>query len=157
MPAGRPTDYKDEYAEEAKKLCEYGLTDAQMAEFFGVSIPTFNAWKGKHPEFLKSLKAGKEIADDLVVRSLYQRAVGYDYHEDKIFNNQGEELIVPTIKHQPADVSAIKLWLVNRRGDEWKDKQDVNHSGSIDISKLSEEELDALIAEMMAAINGGKG
>lgn len=121
---GRPTSYQEDYCEQAEKLSEYGLTDAQMADFFGVSIPTFNAWKAKNPEFLKSLKAGKDIADEQVVRALYNRAVGYDHHEDKVFNNNGEPLIVPTVKHIPPDPSAAKMWLTNRRGDEWRDKQE---------------------------------
>lgn len=121
-PRGRKTAYKKEYAKEAKKLSEWGLTDAQMAEFFGVSIVTFNAWKGRHPEFLKSLRVGKETADNQVERSLYARAVGYDYPEDKIFNHNGEPLVVPTVKHVPPDPGAAKLWLTNRRPDDWREK-----------------------------------
>ena len=126
-PVGRPQSYKPEYAGQAKKLSELGLTDAQMADFFEVSIPTLNSWKGKHPEFFKSLKVGKKVAEDSVVRSLYLRAVGYEVHEDKIFNNNGEEMIVPTRKHIPADVGAIKMWLINRKSKDWKDKQDHDH------------------------------
>ena len=57
---GRPTKYKAEYAEQAAKLCALGAVDAQLADFFGVSEPTINAWKDKHPAFLKSLKESKE-------------------------------------------------------------------------------------------------
>ena len=132
---GRPTAYKKEYIKQAKKLSEYGLTDAQMAEFFSVSIPTFNAWKAKHPEFLKSLKVGKDISDNQVERALYNRAVGYDYPEDKVFNNNGEPLIVPTTKHVPPDPGAAKMWLTNRRGEDWREKQEIEHTHKIGLAE----------------------
>lgn len=124
-PGGRPIKYKPEYAGEAKKLCKMGLTDAQLAEFFDVSVVTLNSWKGKHPEFLKSLKVGKAICDDLVERSMYQMAVGYALPEDKVFQYQGEPVIVPTLKQIPADPGAAKSWLANRRPEDWRDKQEV--------------------------------
>ena len=138
MPGGGPTKYSKDFCEKALKLSEYGLTDSQMAEFFGVSIPTFNAWKGKHPEFLKSLKVGKEHSDDLVERSLYERAVGYDYHEDKIFQNNGEPVIVPTTKHMPGDVGAAKMWLTNRRRETWSERKVMEHDPSEKFTRIIE-------------------
>lgn len=126
--AGRPTNYKKEYDEQAYKLCLLGATDKEMADFFGVSEVTFNAWKKNRPEFLKSLKRGKEIADANVASRLYERAMGYEHPEDKIFNNDGEAMIVPTIKHYPPDPTAAIFWLKNRRKEQWRDKQDVDLS-----------------------------
>ena len=150
---GRPLSYKDEYREQAAKLSELGLTDAQMADFFEVSIPTFNSWKAKHPDFFKSLKAGKEIADENVVRSLYNRAVGYDHPEDKIFQYNGKSLVVPTIKHVPPDPGAAKLWLTNRRPEEWREKvaQEVTgkDGGPIE-TKVNDSELARQIAFALA-------
>ncbi len=48
---GRPTKYKAEYAEQAAKLCKLGATDAQLADFFEVSVSTVNLWKVEHREF----------------------------------------------------------------------------------------------------------
>ncbi len=62
-PRGRPTRYKAEYTEQAFKLCLLGATDANLADFFEVSEKTINTWKDAHPEFLQSLKAGKDEAD----------------------------------------------------------------------------------------------
>lgn len=106
-PGGRPTDYKPEYCETVNKLALLGLTDSQMANLLEVSEVTFNAWKKKHPEFLKSLKDGKEIADASIAKSLYKKALGYDYHG----------------KHYPADTTAIIFWLKNRQPKGWRDKQ----------------------------------
>jgi hypothetical protein len=118
---GRPTLYKDEYAKEALKLCLLGATDAELADFFEVSIVTLNVWKAKHPEFVKALKTGKEPADDRVKRSLYLKATGYSHPAVKIFlSKNGEPVIVPYIEHVPPSDTAMIFWLKNRCKDEFR-------------------------------------
>lgn len=56
---GRKSEYREEYAEQALKLCLLGATDKEIAEFFSVSEQTLNSWKKKFPQFLESLKKGK--------------------------------------------------------------------------------------------------
>jgi len=116
----RPTAYKPEYAAQAKVMCELGATDAHLAEAFNVSTVTINAWKAQFPEFLNSLKIGKEPADNMVERSLYQRAIGYSHPEDHISNYQGEVTITPTIKHYPPDTTACIFWLKNRKPEQYR-------------------------------------
>ena len=60
-------------------------SDADLAEAFEVSVVTIDNWKIKYSEFLGSLKASKEVADNRVERSLYARATGYSYDAVKIF------------------------------------------------------------------------
>lgn len=50
-PPGRPTDYRPEYAEHARKLCLLGATDKDLADWFEVVESTVNLWKLAHPEF----------------------------------------------------------------------------------------------------------
>ena len=130
-PGGRPTDYKPEYAQQAYKLCLLGYTDDKLADFFGVCRATVSTWKLKHPEFLDGTSRGKELADANVAEGLYQRAIGYEHPEDKIFNNNGEALVVETIKHYPPDTAAARLWLEARQRTLWKQKQEIEHSGGI--------------------------
>ena len=125
MPAGRPTKYKAEYAEQAGRLCTFGATDADLGDFFHVSEQTINAWKNKHPKFLESIKECKKIVDGMVERRLFERATGYNHPEDKIFNNAGEELVVATTKHYAPDTAAAIFWLKNRQPDKWRDKTEV--------------------------------
>ena len=134
MPGGRPSKFKPEFVRQAEKLCTIGLTDAELASFFEVSEVTLKAWKHKHPEFLNALKVGKDEADTRVERSLYHRAIGYSHPEEKIFNDGGEPLIVPTTKHYPPDTTAAIFWLKNRKTAEWRDKQDHEHSGNITVN-----------------------
>lgn len=111
-----------------EKLAKLGLTNNDLAEFFDIGIATWYRWQNTHPEFKEMLDKWKAEADERVVRSLYERATGYSCPEDKIFNNNGEPMVVPTVKHYPPDTVAAIFWLKNRRPDEWRDKQehDVN-------------------------------
>lgn len=131
---GRPTSYRKAYNKQAYKLCLLGATDKELADFFEVSEVTINAWKKEFPSFLKSLKKGKIQADSEVAEKLYHRACGYEHPEDKIFNNNGEPLIVPTIKHYPPDTAAAFIWLKNRA--RWKDKQEHEHNLSKETATL---------------------
>jgi hypothetical protein len=129
---GRPTLYKPEYVEQARKLCQLGATDAELADFFKVSRSTLFEWRAAHPEFSDTLKIGKALADDRAERSFYQRAIGYDIdvkkrvvktdEDDKVI----ETVVTETTVHIPGDVGAQKSWLCNRRPREWREKADVN-------------------------------
>ena len=125
MPAGRPSKLTKAVIAKTARLAEKGLSDSQLAEVFDVSVVTLNAWKNNH-EFLKALSAGKENADERVVNSLYHRACGYSHPEDKIFQYEGNPVIVPTIKHYPPDTPAAIFWLKNRQSDKWRDKSEVD-------------------------------
>lgn len=120
--AGRPTKYKAEYVEQARKLALLGLTDVEMADVFGVTEKTFNNWKSSHPEFLQSLKSGKVFADANVTDRLYQRAMGFEHLSEKVFNYQGEIVRAKTREIYPPDTTACIFWLKNRQRDKWRDK-----------------------------------
>lgn len=129
----RPTAYKPEYAEQAGKLCEQGLTDKQLAEFFGVSDRTIQRWKLDYPEFCQSLKVGKDISDEAVERSLFQRAIGYSHPDVDIKVIDGAVVKTEVTKHYPPDTVAAIFWLKNRKPKDWRDKQEVelNVNGSL--------------------------
>lgn len=126
---GRHSKYDPKFVKQAEQLCSLGATDAEMADFFEVSVVTLNAWKIEHPEFLKSIKDAKEVADNRVERSLYQRAVGYTFDAVKIQQFQGEVIQTPYKEHVPPDTTAQIFWLKNRRKDQWRDKQDHEVTG----------------------------
>jgi DNA-binding XRE family transcriptional regulator len=120
--AGRPSAYKPEYCEQTIKLCRLGSTDKDLADFFGVDEKTINSWKKEHPEFLQSIKKGKEFSDAEVADRLFKRATGYEHPEDKIFLHDGEPVVVSTIKHYPPDPISAIFWLKNRQRKRWRDK-----------------------------------
>jgi hypothetical protein len=130
MPAGRPSEFKPEYVEQAKKLCKLGATDIQLADFFEVSETTVNNWKNSHPEFLESLKLGKDEADQRVVSSLYRRALGFEHDAVKIFcSKDGVVTEVPYREIVPPDTTACIFWLKNRQKADWRDKVEAEVTG----------------------------
>lgn len=123
MPAGRPTDFRDEFVEQAEKLAFLGATDMEIADFFDVSVRTIYSWKNTIPQFLQALKIGKEEADNRVKRSLFQRAVGFEHDSVKIFcGKEGEVTQVPYREYVVPDTTAAIFWLKNRLPDEFRDK-----------------------------------
>lgn len=96
---GRPSSYRPEYAEQARKLCLLGATNPEMAQFFGVATSTVSKWLDEIPEFSDALKSGRAGADMEVASSLYRKAI------------LGETV-------------ACIFWLKNRRRDLWRDRPD---------------------------------
>jgi hypothetical protein len=118
---GRPSKYSSAFVEQARKLCELGATDEEIADFFKVSARTVYRWQAEHEEFCQALKAGKVAADDRVERSLYHRAVGYTFDSEKVFQFQGQIVRADIKEHVPPDTTAAIFWLKNRRPDAWRD------------------------------------
>lgn len=157
MAIGRPTDYKPAFAEQAAKLCEFGATDQDLADCFGVNVRTIYRWKADYPDFCQSIKAGKVGADDRVERSLYHKAVGYEFDAVKIMQDKGEAVVVPYREHVPPDTTAAIFWLKNRKPAEWRDKVDHELSGKdggpIEIT-TDRERAKALLALIAKAAEG---
>ncbi len=130
---GQPTKFTPAISRQAVFLTEKGCTDAELAEFFGVSESTLNNWKKKHPEFTAALKAGKAVADDMVQNALFKRATGFSHPDSHVSNFQGAITVTPIVKHYAPDTTACIFWLKNRKADEWREKVDVNanHTGEI--------------------------
>lgn len=133
-----------------------GLTNEQIAKNIGVNPDTLYTWIKKYPEISESLKRGKEVIDRQVENALLKRALGYQYKEvtqERIFREETgmfemTATKVVTKEVQP-DVTAQIFWLKNRKPVDWRDKQDIQHSGSIDSNNpfagLTTEELRKLI------------
>lgn len=143
MAGGRPTDYKEEYNEQAYKLCLLGATDANLADFFNVCEATINNWKNNHPSFLESIRAGKRIADSAVAESLFNGArdrlvpkqqafkVKEVLYNDKGQRIEREKIEVVTLEEfVPGDFRNQQFWVKNRNPENWKDKQEIDHMSS---------------------------
>lgn len=127
-----------------------GLTDEQIAANIGISRSTMNEWKNRFSDISDTLKRGKEIVDIQVENALLKRALGYTYKEttrEAQFNPQTEqyEMVVTkeVTKEVVPDTTAQIFWLKNRKPEEWRDKKDVEHSGSVNnpFAALSTEQL----------------
>jgi len=147
---GRPSSYKPEYADQARKLCLLGSTDGELADFFEVSEQTINAWKTAHSEFLESIKRGKAQADSDVADRLYQRAMGYEHAEVDIRVIDHQIIKTPITKIYAPDPTAAIFWLKNRQRAKWRDKVDTEVSGGITVNSVKE-----LTDDQLAAIAAG--
>ncbi|AJA50073.1 hypothetical protein CPAST_c40440 [Clostridium pasteurianum DSM 525 = ATCC 6013] len=145
-----------------------GLTDKQIANNLGIGLTTFYKHKKEHSEVSEALKKGKEIIDFEVENALLKRALGYKYTEvtkelmlkkdargrplEDIHGFPVYEMVVTkTVKKEVApDTTAQIFWLKNRKQQQWRDKQELQHSGNVTINNpykdLSTEELKKLAA-----------
>lgn len=142
MAAGRPrTDYyPDQHPALAAQAAREGLINKEIADRLGISASTFYHWRKEHPEFCEALNEGKEVVDAKVEKALLTRALGYEYDEveetqDIKQSKSGEEVAhkrrIVRKKAVIPDVQAQRLWLLNRRPEQWRDKQDINVNGAI--------------------------
>lgn len=148
---GRPTLYKPEYEELSYNYTLLGAKDEDLAKFFEVSESTLNTWKHEHPNFLESIKRGKAIADAEMAKSLFKRGLGYEYQEkttttEKIRDKNGKltgEEIIKTVtyeKQQAPDTGAACMWLKNRQKELWRDKHEIDLSGTLQVIFDKEDE-----------------
>lgn len=144
----RPEKFKDEYVGIARKACELGATDLDLADMLGVSLRTISYWRSSKPEFAAALTVGKDASDKRVEESLFNRAMGYSHPEDDIRVVNGEIVVTPTIKHYPPDTTAMIFWLKNRKPQEWRDKRETELSGGLNVSTMSDSEIERRIAEL---------
>lgn len=120
--------------EQARKLCLLGYVDAELASFFDIAESTLNDWKNRYPAFSESIKAGKEAADAEVADCLYRRATGETVVFEKAVKKEDGGYEAMRLKQFiPGDVQAQRLWLLNRRKQSWRDKQDIDLAATINI------------------------
>ncbi|WP_228412518.1 terminase [Chryseobacterium sp. G0240] len=134
MMAGAPTKYNPEYNDQVYKICLLGATDKDLADFFNVAESTINNWKKEYPEFLESIKRGKQIADANVADRLYQRALGFEHDSEEIKVIEGDIERVPVRKVYPPDPTSAIFWLKNRQPEKWRDKQEIENNGNLTIN-----------------------
>ena len=145
---GRKSAYKEEYNQLAENYALLGATDKEMADLFSVTERTFNKWKKDYPEFLQSLKKGKNIADANVASRLYNRAIGYSCKATKFATSEGRITDSKEyIEHYPPDTTAAIFWLKNRQTEKWRDKKEVDANVNLgdELEGLSDEQLQAII------------
>ena len=120
--------YHEEIAPIANQLALLGLKDKEIAETFGVSKKCFLIWQETYPELCEVLNDARNLADARVAQALYQRAVGYDYTEDRTFidRESGRMETIEVKKHCMADVPAAKAWLSSRRPEQWRESKNIH-------------------------------
>ena len=146
---GRPSLYREEYAEQARKLCLLGATDQELAQFFEIDVRTVYDWKRTKSEFSQAIARGKMLADAEVAAKLYERACGYTHGAIKIYRaDDGSVIKVPYTVEYPPDTTAASLWLRNRQPRHWRDKHEIDVAGPGE-SLMADMSEDQLIERLM--------
>jgi hypothetical protein len=149
---GRKTVYSPRMAVVARKCCEHGLTDIEIADVLNVSPATLYRWKVQHPNFARVFKLGRKMADDRVERSLYLRAVGYSYLAEKPVMTRHGQKTMRYRAHIPPDTVAAVWYLKNRRPDRWRDSFRHEHTASPYDGIEDAAELRALLTKQALAL-----
>lgn len=116
---GRPTKYREAYCNEVIETMATGLSLTAFAGDIGVSRDTVNEWQHVYPEFSDAVKVGKAKRTLALERGMFAADNG-------------------------PQVTARIFALKNADPDEWREKREVQHSGSIDTQ--SKEQRDAAVA-----------
>lgn len=106
MPAGRPTDFKEPMGEEILQLMASGLSLAASAAELGVHRQRVYEWMERHPEFADTVKLAQAKRQLFLERRLLSADAG------------------------PVVTSTI-FALKNAGPEDWREKQEVEHSGKV--------------------------
>ena len=119
--------YKPEFVDQARKMCQLGATDEELAEHFEVCVRTIYRWRNTHDEFAEAVVVGKEHADARVERALYSRAVGCSVQRTKVFKHAGDDkpVYATYTHHFPPDPNAALHWLRVRQPRKWQIHEEV--------------------------------
>lgn len=151
-----PKVYRPEHDAIARAMAIEGCTNVVIAENgLGIHVRTFYEWcdesrENYKPSFAEALKEGRSEARKLVESSLFKLAIGGTMRS---VNRKGEEVETDI----PPNASAAQFWLKNRARADWGDKTEVEHSGSIDVTKLNDDAIRKAVAEGLAALDGRDG
>jgi hypothetical protein len=131
---GRPTLYREELCDMARRLALLGLKDSEIAEGMNIALNTLKEWKAEHPEFMTALQRGKLNADGKVAERAYHRALGYHHEAVKIFMPAGAEqpVYAPYTEHYPPDTTAAFKWLAKRQPRLWRDEETIRHTSTLE-------------------------
>lgn len=135
-----------------------GLVDKQIAENIGITEQTLNVWKKNYPSFFESLKRGKEVVDRQVENALLKRALGYEYDEitkeiceDAVTGETKLAVTKVVTKQVVPDTTAQIFWLKNRKPEQWRDRKNLDLSGSLNVENpykgLTTDELKKMIRD----------
>lgn len=103
------------------------LADKEIAKKFGINRNTFYVWLRKYKSFRNSYDEARKTDVDCL-KSMRQRATGYDYYEDVAFIYKGEIVKDVIKKHMPGEYKATTYMLKNSGFDaEFEYKKDMEN------------------------------
>jgi hypothetical protein len=133
MSGGRPTDYTPELAETICERVALTRTVVEALSLAGMPDPsTVYRWIIRYPEFRKNYEAALSFRAEADNEEL--RRVAYD-------------LETPS-DHKRAIIDVLKWQQARANPKRYGDKQTLEHSGTVGVHTLSDEELEKRIREL---------
>lgn len=105
-----------------------GVSITKACEAANVAVSTFWIWRNEDEEFNNQVLEAKDSRVDIVEDELFENTQSIKDKDGKIV--------------QRGNVLAQIFFLKNRSRGRWKDRQEIEHSGKVDLSNLSDEEID---------------
>lgn len=118
-----------------------GLSDDDIVQLMGVTKSMYNRWYSKYEAIRAALDTGKEIVDFKVENALLKAALGYQTREVRILTTIRHGKMVEQQKEvterevQP-QIGAIRMWLLNRQSDWWKNENKLSVDELLEDSKI---------------------
>ena len=115
-----------------KSLAMLGMPDKDIAQVLGMRAARFSKYKKQYPSIRITLQKGRIISSANVVESLYKKANGFSVPEVKLFYSAKNDKVIKakTNRYYPPDTVAQIFWLKNNFPDFWRDKKEVETTGS---------------------------
>jgi len=154
----RASLYRPRYVRAAALLVANGASDADLADFFGISRDTLKWWQSRHPAFGAAVRGAKEALTPIVERNLALKAIGWEQESEKVFYDgaRGEVIRVQTREQLPPDTRAAERWLQAKGGPEWQPAaQRIDHR--VVVRSMSDEELARVISDASALLSDASG
>lgn len=117
MAGGRPTDYKPEYCETIQALGEKGYSLVELAAALNTTKNTMMAWSEVNQEFLDALNKARTKS-----QAWWERA--------------GREHVIENKEDDKINAALYSRSMAARFPDDWREKSDVKHSGSITFESI---------------------
>lgn len=137
MPAGRPTKYRETYCAEVIGHMSEGASLTSFAASIGVARDTISEWGRVHAEFSAAVKKGKAKC-----AAWWEKA-----NRDLALTGKG-------------NATACVFGLKNMAPDEWRDRQQIEHTGkdggpiaTVDLSE-DVEAVEKLIGDLARRADG---
>lgn len=147
--------YSPEIVDKIIKYLKQGTSITTTCDLVKISVETFYDWKKNKPEFSERVKAATAIPDQKVENAFFKSALGFKYKEKTVDNERKTVRI--TTKTVPPNGSNALNWLKNRKPTEWRDKQEIDHSGTVthgvdkELGSKLDKAIDALIDDEKAS------
>ncbi len=112
--SGRPNKYFTHVKPRFDEILEWlqmGATEKEICDNLGINNKVFCGYKKQFPELNELVIRGRRKPVQAIKAALFQRALGYEYHERTVVNSPKGRQVTDYTKHLPADPACALILL----------------------------------------------